>query len=71
MNCKQVYDNGSATALIEVTTQDVTLTNSYGDMTCIDATDANIQSLKESNQGQGNRVDVIDVPGQVQPGAPG
>ncbi|GEM_PF-3449735 len=70
VNGLQVYDNDSTTALIEVTTQVVTRTNIYGDMTCIDATDANIQALKASKQGQATRVDVIDVPGQAQPGAP-
>lgn len=70
VNGQQVYDNDPTTALIEVTNQDVTMTNIYGTVTCVEATQANIDSLKASKQAQFSRVDVIYVPGQVQSGAP-
>jgi len=70
VNGQQVYDSDPTTALIEVTKQDVTMTNIYGSTTCVEATQANIDSLKASKQAQFSRVDVIYVPGQVQSGAP-
>jgi hypothetical protein len=70
VNGQQVYDDNGATALIEVTTQDVKMLDIYGPVICIEATATNLARLKADKQREYCQVDVIYVPGQVQQGAP-